>query len=1436
MPLPPLDPNGRSSGGPALPAHPHPAVPAAQGPDPVAVGRAQAQARDTKTAVEVPELGGETWRTSVEPNGSLSSKRYLGVVNVHQGDQWLPVDTTLQQTADGLRGARTPSQVLFSPGGTGPAVTAVVRGHTIRMTWPRPLPAPTISGSTATYRQAAPGQDLVLTQTAESFEASVVVADPAAAAVPVELGLDTPDLTVVEAPDGLHLRDTAGTDVAAVPPALAADATGTVDRHDKRRALPMRAVKAAGRTRLLLQPDPTWLADPATRYPLTLDPALGWGFGDASKAADTYTTSAENFPHNTRTWMDVGGVGNGQAARAWDYWNVNDLVGTNATVNTAYVNMVNYNAGSCTTSPDPTQVWRITSPWDATTLTWYNQQPSTAYLGNSGETHGRCDAPNWVGWWVGSTVQGWVSQTSPNYGLAFSANNENDGRGFREYYATEHGGDGPYLYINYNSRPITAPSPVGLAAGDGTVTPSWTYPTNDGGDPILDYDLYLNDITAGTGTYTRYVVKDGTVQPTASGSTSLTGGARPAINGHQYYAFVLSCNDRACGPGAASATTTPSHYPSPVVGLSVRGSGQGVTATWSPPTDNGGTPVDVYDAWVYAAGGGYCYTASLAGQRAVVPQTSVTFGNLTDGQNYTVYVFPHNASPSAPYTNGCHEGTGYGPGSAASATAGLVPAAPGSAGSTAADGGVQITWPAVDPPPGDPGGTVTGYTVSAYRSGTTTPVATTTVSCPPSGTCATTTTLGGLANGTTYYATVAASNAAGTGAPAYSALYVPAGRPAAPLNVTADKRDQGGTGGAVLSDGFQVSWDPNGAAANGATVSNGATVGSYLVSSYACATPDPATCTADATHPDVRVAASGTGRQHSPTLTGYTHLATYAFSVRADNTTPNSTGTGTGPETRTAPATNYGTPTFNTGVFAPSGVKATPGDRTATVRIYPSTADALAQAITSYTITGTTTEDGHAQPRISIPGSGNPGPAVPANTTPQYDNGKPYYDVPVPNVVNGHPVTWTATANESAPLPGGTTVISGTSGPSPAVTTAGRAYAPEGPTATADTNPANGQPVASHTTHLEWNPPSPRCVDPDPANGTCTTTSSTSHDYASTPGNNGAPITAYTVYGSPARPDGTNTASTPDGNTTVLDFPGLKNSGTYTFVVTASNTTNAYGTAEGPASAGTNPAVPSWQPFKPGTPFQATPSCQSSATPLDGRVAVCFAAPPPTNDGQRGGTGDTPGNNGASIASYTVRAAATANQPSSCPGPAAGGPAVVSTANGSGDTGTVAASVGGLSNGCTYTVTVVASNKKGADVAGQTSSASAVILVAGAPDAPTNVAASGGDSTATLTWSPSVDHGTPVSGYTISASPALGNGSHNVACTGGSCSASDTTCSTTCSMTVSDVTNGTTYTFRIVAHSAAGDSPAAASSSVLVAGAPAAPGSVSATPADSRRR
>lgn len=105
------------------------------------------------------------------------------------------------------------------------------------------------------------------------------------------------------------------------------------------------------------------------------------------------------------------------------------------------------------------------------------------------------------------------------------------------------------------------------------------------------------------------------------------------------------------------------------------------------------------------------------------------------------------------------------------------PAAPGGAGSTAADGGVSVTWPAVGPPPGDPGGTVTGYTVSAYRSGTTTPVATTTVSCPKSGTCATTATLGGLANGITYYATVAAANAAGTGAPAYSASTCPPGGP-----------------------------------------------------------------------------------------------------------------------------------------------------------------------------------------------------------------------------------------------------------------------------------------------------------------------------------------------------------------------------------------------------------------------------------------------------------------------------------------------------------------------------------------------------------------------------------------------------------------------------------------------------------------------------------
>jgi hypothetical protein len=86
---------------------------------------------------------------------------------------------------------------------------------------------------------------------------------------------------------------------------------------------------------------------------------------------------------------------------------------------------------------------------------------------------------------------------------------------------------------------------------------------------------------------------------------------------------------------------------------------------------------------------------------------------------------------------------------------------------------------------------------------------------------------------------------------------------------------------------------------------------------------------------------------------------------------------------------------------------------------------------------------------------------------------------------------------------------------------------------------------------------------------------------------------------------------------------------------------------------------------------------------------------------------------------------------------------------------------------------------------------------ASAPDAPTAVSAVRGNGSATVSWSPPADNGSPITGYTVTAFP------------GGS---SVTVGGTSTTATVSGLTNGTAYTFAVTASNAIGMSPPSAPS------------------------
>jgi outer membrane protein assembly factor BamB len=125
------------------------------------------------------------------------------------------------------------------------------------------------------------------------------------------------------------------------------------------------------------------------------------------------------------------------------------------------------------------------------------------------------------------------------------------------------------------------------------------------------------------------------------------------------------------------------------------------------------------------------------------------------------------------------------------------------------------------------------------------------------------------------------------------------------------------------------------------------------------------------------------------------------------------------------------------------------------------------------------------------------------------------------------------------------------------------------------------------------------------------------------------------------------------------------------------------------------------------------------------------------------------------------------------------------------------ATVGGLTNGTTYTFTVAATSAFGT---GPPSAASNAVTPVGLPGAPTNVRATAGDGMATVSFTPpSSDGGAPIVSYTVTATP----GGQSVTTSGRVA-------------WVTGLTNGTSYTFTVTATNAAGTGSASAPSTAVV--------------------
>jgi hypothetical protein len=297
---------------------------------------AQTEAVASGQDVPVESLTTETSTVTANPDGMFTSTTNVMPVRVLKDGVWTPVDATLVTNADGtLSPKATPNDVTLSGGGNGPLVTLTNEdGHSMALTMPFPLPAPTVSDDTAVYKSVLPGVDLSVSVTDQGgFSDVLIVHDATAAANP-----HIKQLSEAASTHGLTLSatDSGGMDATAAdgavaytsprplmwdsstlpdaPPEIApttgdAPATSSADGPGAGAnvdTVPMSTTSSG----LTLAPDTTVLNDPGTTYPVYIDPFSNPVTKASGHYDEVYSSSTcSDSPQYDKPQPDGEGVG-----------------------------------------------------------------------------------------------------------------------------------------------------------------------------------------------------------------------------------------------------------------------------------------------------------------------------------------------------------------------------------------------------------------------------------------------------------------------------------------------------------------------------------------------------------------------------------------------------------------------------------------------------------------------------------------------------------------------------------------------------------------------------------------------------------------------------------------------------------------------------------------------------------------------------------------------------------------------------------------------------------------------------------------------------------------------------------------------------------------------------------------------------------------------
>ncbi|WP_093800408.1 LamG-like jellyroll fold domain-containing protein [Streptomyces sp. Wb2n-11] len=452
------------------------------GAAPHSEAEAFAEAKRSGKAVEVSSLRGETSEVYATPEGDLEAREYLRPVWARAGGAWKPVDTDLTVAADGMVAPKAATvEVAFSGGGKGPMVRLKKAGREMELSWPKPLPKPTLEGDTATYAHVLPGVDLRLIASPEGFSHLLVVKSAKAAA-----SNDLAKLRLKLAAHGLEIKETAEGGLQALDAgaknavfeastpvmwdssegenasAARTSATRTLAaaNDDQTRGepgagesgqlAPVGVEIPADGDELVLTPDTEVLKGKDTVYPVFIDPQWYSPRATSWTMASKYWASSPQWKFNGKSTEGVGYCG-------WSYCAPHDTkrvfyqipVSKFAGKSILSAEFVVRNTWSASCADRSVELWQTKGI--STSTTWNSQNASGFWvkeLSSKSFAYGYegCEAKD-AEFSVRSAVQAAADGRDPSMTFGLRASNESDADAWKRF------SDKAFLRVKYNRPP-----------------------------------------------------------------------------------------------------------------------------------------------------------------------------------------------------------------------------------------------------------------------------------------------------------------------------------------------------------------------------------------------------------------------------------------------------------------------------------------------------------------------------------------------------------------------------------------------------------------------------------------------------------------------------------------------------------------------------------------------------------------------------------------------------------------------------------------------------------------------------------------------------------------------------------------------------------------------------------------------------------------------